>query len=87
MWRSDGSYLSQEPLDQTDLQSLRDAVTDWLTVAEADAPNDSFGSWQYVGATGGYAQFFAPDEPGEYEIRLFWNDGYELGASTTITVE
>ncbi len=62
-------------------------TTDWLTVAEADAPNDSFGSWQYVGATGGYAQFFAPDEPGEYEIRLFWNDGYELGASTTITVE
>lgn len=65
----------------------RGNTRDWLTVANADAPMDSFGSWQYVGgATSGYAQFAAPAEPGEYEIRLLWDDGYELGASTTITV-
>lgn len=59
---------------------------DWLTVASAGAPMEDFGSWQYVGATTGFAQFSAPSEPGEYEIRLFWDDGYELGASTTFTV-
>ena len=60
---------------------------DWLTVANADAPMDTFGSWQYLGGVEtGYVQFSAPSEPGEYEIRLFWDDGYELGASTTITV-
>lgn len=60
--------------------------TDWLAVASVDAPMEDFGSWQYVGTTSGYAQFNAPSEPGEYELRLFWNDGYELGASTSITV-
>ena len=60
---------------------------DWLTIANADAPMDSFGNWQYVsGVVTGYAQFTAPSEPGEYEVRFFWDDGYELGASTSITV-
>ncbi|MDZ7801809.1 MAG: C69 family dipeptidase [Trueperaceae bacterium] len=60
---------------------------DWLGVANVDAPMESFEDWQYVAGPTGYAQFVAPSEPGAYEIRFFWDDGYELGARTTITVE
>lgn len=60
---------------------------DWLAVANADAPMESYEDWQYVAGPTGYAQFIAPTEPGTYEIRFFWDDGYELGARTTITVQ
>lgn len=60
--------------------------SDWLAVASIDAPVEDFGSWQYLDQPTGYVQFLAPSEPGQYEIRLFWDDGYEVGARTTITV-
>lgn len=79
------AYAPGEPIEVLFANGQGNA-RDWLTVASADAPMESFGSWQYVGSTSGYAQFDAPSEPGEYEIRLFWNDGYDLGASTGFTV-
>jgi dipeptidase len=79
------SYAAGEPVEVLYANGQGNA-NDWLTIASADAAMDAYGSWQYVGGPSGYAQFDAPTEPGEYEIRLFWDDGFELGASTTFIV-
>ena len=69
--------------------NARGNSTDWIALAEKGAANDSFVEWQYIeGQETGYRVF--PDglsEPGEYEVRLFWNDGYTMGDSYDITVE
>lgn len=80
------AYAPGEPIEILFAQG-RGNARDWIAVAVADAPMDEFGSWQYVGsATSGFTQLAAPSEPGVYEVRFFWDDGYELGASASITV-
>ncbi len=69
--------------------NARGNATDWVGLAEKGAPNDSFVEWQYVdGEEVGYLIF--PEglsEAGEYEARLFWEDGYTMGAKFSFTVE
>jgi hypothetical protein len=62
---------------------------DWLSFAAKTAPYTSNISWRYVG-TGLSTQTWTvnvPTTPGDYEFRLFVNNGYTLKAvSPTITV-
>lgn len=63
-------------------------ATDWIGIAVAGAENQDFVTWQYVESElSGYRIFLEGlSESGEYEARLFWNDGYELGDSYEFTV-
>jgi hypothetical protein len=63
--------------------------TDWLSFAAVAAPNTSNISWRYVGsgATTQTWTLTAPSTEGEYEFRLFVNNGYTRKAtSPAITV-
>ncbi len=63
---------------------------DWIGIYPASAPSDrSWLSWQYTRKMkSGTMIFKAPDKPGEYNFRLFENDGYKLlGTSNTVVVE
>ncbi len=62
---------------------------DWLALAAVGAPNTSYLSFVYVdaGATTATWTVTMPSEAGDYEIRLFENNGYtRLATSATITV-
>ena len=60
---------------------------DWLALAPAGSGDSSYSAWVYVGATSAVWQVNMPTTPGNYEIRLFENNGYtRLATSQTITV-
>ena len=49
---------------------------DWIGLFELDAPNTSFGWWQYAFGTGGVFGLNAPLTRGVYEFRYLLNDEY-----------
>ena len=51
--------------------------TDWIAIFPIDAPNESYGQWDYLPNTNGVLTFAAPSLPGIYELRLLPNDGYQ----------
>jgi uncharacterized protein YegP (UPF0339 family) len=62
---------------------------DWLAFAAVGAPPNSYLQWVYVGAsvTTRTWTVTAPTAPGQYEFRLFLNNGYTLAAtSPAVTV-
>ena len=62
---------------------------DWLALATVGAPGTSYLQWVYVGAglTTRTWTVTMPTAPGQYEFRLFLNDGYTLaGTSPPVTV-
>jgi subtilisin len=65
-------------------------ATDWLALANVDAPATTFLKFVYVGAgvTDRTWTVDMPQTSGEYEFRLFANNGYtELAVSPPVTVE
>ena len=63
--------------------------TDWIGLYPKSAPSDrSWLTWKYTeGAKSGQMTFTAPQTPGEYNFRLFENDGYKLlYTGNTLTV-
>ncbi len=62
---------------------------DWVGLSRKGTSNQSYITWQYIeGEKTGYLLFRdGLSEPGEYEVRLFWDNGYDLGAKYTFTVE
>ena len=65
-------------------------ATDWLALAAVGAPDASHVQWTYVGAgvTDRTWVVTMPTTPGDYEFRLFLDNGYERAAtSATVTVE
>lgn len=60
--------------------------TDWIGIYPAGAPPDrSWLSWQYTaGQKAGTLEFQAPDRPGQYNFRLFTQDGYEVVATSPL---
>jgi subtilisin family serine protease len=61
-------------------------ATDWLALAATGAPDNSFVAWTYVGAgvTNRTWTVTAPTTPGDYEFRLFLNNGYERAQTSPI---
>lgn len=70
---------------------------DWVALAARGAPATSFLQWTYLSGTAtaasaaattaGTVTFVAPAQPGDYEIRLFADNGYSLvAASAALTV-
>jgi serine/threonine protein kinase len=45
----------------------------WITVVEADKPNDAYGGYEYVQADARKVTITAPGQPGDYEVRLHAN--------------
>ena len=65
-------------------------ATDWLALANVDAPATTFLKFVYVGAgvTDRTWTVDMPQTSGEYEFRLFLNNGFtELAVSPPVTVE
>lgn len=65
-------------------------ASDWIALASVGSPNTSIDQWVYVGAgqTSTSWTVNMPSTAGDYEFRLFENNGYTLLAtSTTVTVE
>jgi hypothetical protein len=65
-------------------------ATDWLALANVDAPATTFLTFVYVGAgvTDRTWTVDMPLVPGTYEFRLFLNNGFtELAVSPPVTVE
>jgi hypothetical protein len=61
---------------------------DWITVAPADYPANRWGSeYKYTqGATEGTWSFWAPNAPGTYQVRVYFNNGYDIKAKAEIKV-
>jgi hypothetical protein len=61
---------------------------DWLAFTSTSAPNTSYYVFVYVGATTTRTWTLTmPQQPGTYEFRLFFNNGYtRLATSPPITV-
>ena len=60
--------------------------SDWLALAAVDSPTDNFVAYSYIGNNPNWSVAM-PQTPGEYEFRLFLNNGFtQLAVSTPITV-
>jgi hypothetical protein len=57
---------------------------DWLALAPVGAPDTTYSTWTYVGAglTTRTWSTVVPNTPGQYEIRLFLNNGYTRAATS-----
>jgi hypothetical protein len=62
---------------------------DWIAIYEVGDPNEWYGDWYYLnGEQSGTLTFTAPEEPGDYEFRLFENDGYvDIARSNVVRVQ
>ncbi|MBA4349601.1 MAG: hypothetical protein C0415_06415 [Thermodesulfovibrio sp.] len=65
--------------------------TDWISIYKVGTPNQKYGEWYYLkGQSSGVLTFTVPNEPGEYEFRLFLNwssGGYnDVAKSRTVRV-
>lgn len=50
------------------------AQQDWISLYKTGTPNEKYGEWYYLkGQSSGTLTFTVPNEPGEYEFRLFLN--------------
>jgi hypothetical protein len=63
-------------------------ASDWIGLYAVGAPDSPSITWHYTGvATTGSLSFMAPNQPGQYELRYFLNDSYNLAVkSGPITV-
>ncbi|MGI9343393.1 MAG: hypothetical protein ACR2QV_11115, partial [Gammaproteobacteria bacterium] len=80
--------LPVDPLTVT-VTAAPGGATDWLALAATGAPDNSFVAWTYVGSgvTNRTWTVNAPATPGDYEFRLFLNNGYErAGTSLVVTI-
>ena len=62
---------------------------DWIGMYKVGDPNEEYGEWDYLyGLESGSLIFTAPQEPGNYEFRLFENDGYtDIARSNIVKVQ
>lgn len=61
---------------------------DWIGLFELEAPNTSYGWWEYASGTGGVFGLNAPLTRGRYEFRYLLDDGYfDVARSAPITVQ
>jgi RHS repeat-associated protein len=66
------------------LASAPGGSTDWLALAAVGAPNTTYLQWTYVGSgvTSRDWTVTLPSTAGNYEVRLFLNNGYTLAAAS-----
>jgi hypothetical protein len=66
-----------------------EGANDWIGLYMVGTEDTQYISWLYLqGQTDGTAEFNAPDEPGDYQFRMFRNNSYEkIAESTTFTVK
>ncbi len=88
-----GAALAVDVTTATPGQSVTVTLTnglggsgDWLALAQATAPESSYLQYTYVGAGVDSRTWTVtmPGAPGDYEFRLFLNDGYERETTSPI---
>ncbi|MBT8445217.1 MAG: hypothetical protein KJO13_10740, partial [Gammaproteobacteria bacterium] len=88
-----GAALAADVTTATPGQSVTVTLTnglggsgDWLALAQATTPDSSYLQYTYVGAGVDSRTWTVtmPGAPGDYEFRLFLNDGYEREATSPI---
>jgi hypothetical protein len=65
------------------------ALQDWIALFAIDAGNQDYGEYQFLTRqSSGELYFTAPDEPGQYEFRLFldWPDGGYNAAARSLPI-
>ncbi|HEV2764975.1 MAG TPA: hypothetical protein VGV38_18475, partial [Pyrinomonadaceae bacterium] len=64
------------------------STLDWVGLYRVGAPDNSYIAYQYAdSSTSGQMTFIAPSEEGQYEFRMFVNDGWTRAAtSNPVTV-
>jgi len=84
---SSPTVISGEPLTVT-LTGGAGGAADWLALAEVGAADSSYVLYTYVGAgvTDTTWVVTAPATTGQYEFRLFLNNGYERAATSDVVV-
>ena len=89
------SYIVGEHVE-VNFSGLESYGADWIGIFDIASPNDEYIYWQYTDGTqennytfvdSGYLNFSPISLPvGEYEIRLFYSNGYEVVRSTPFNV-
>ncbi len=64
------------------IQNPNATAKDWVGLFAIGAANGNYLSWKYV--SGSSLQFTMPSEAGDYEFRLFQNDGFKMLAKTAL---
>jgi 3',5'-cyclic AMP phosphodiesterase CpdA len=88
------SFSSGEPIVIA-FEGAPGTKQDWITIAPAGAPLKKYLVWLYTdktkqgtgGIESGSLSLVAAPEAGDYEVRLFENNGYKLLASCTFSVD
>ena len=73
----------------SNLEGVPGNPKDWIGLYYSSASDRDYLSWKYLdGKTSGTITFSAPKEEGEYNLRIFENDGMtSLGKSTNFLVK
>jgi hypothetical protein len=63
-------------------------AADWVALATVGAGNTTYLTYKYVPMSGAPLSFTMPSTLGDYEFRLFANNGYtRVATSATVTVQ
>jgi Ca-activated chloride channel homolog len=60
--------------------------SNWITIVPAGSDLGSYAQWTHTNGIDGTTQFDALPE-GQYEVRAFYNDGWTLAATSSLTVK
>jgi hypothetical protein len=83
------SYGVDEPIT-IEYEGLPGNEQDWITLVKASDPDDTYGEWFYTEGKEAGAYTFGGVEPGEYEVRVYynWPDGdFEVQERISVVVE
>ncbi len=81
-------YASSEPVRIT-FSGLPGNRNDWITLVKAEEPDNTNGQWFFTYGQRSGSHTFNPTEPGNYEIRLYFNwpgGGYNVRKRIRVSV-
>jgi len=80
-------YAPGEPI-VVDFYGTPGSASDWIALAEAGAPTNSYVTYQYTGGkAAGQLRFDSALAPGSYEVRTFFGGGYDLAGTSSFRVD
>jgi hypothetical protein len=71
--QTSASLYRTDQLVVVDYSGMPGTKHDWITIVPADAPNDAYGEWAWLGETSGTHRFGRLLKPGRYQVRAFEN--------------
>ncbi len=80
------TYQTSEEIE-VEFGNFQGSSFDWIALVEKEKPDDTWGTYKYTsGKTSGKVAFSSA-WAGTYELRGFFNNGKEVKARVTITIE